>query len=208
MPDPEESYDRVAAEYATEFRDELSHKPFDRKMLDWLIEKVGGLGPICDMGCGPGQVAKYLHEKGSQACGIDLSGEMVRQAQLLNPEIRFEQGNMLSLEIDQNSLGGIAAFYSLIHVPRESVVQALTEFKQVLRSGGAILIAHHIGADVVHRDEWFGKDVSLDFLFFETNEMKEYVTRSGLLLEEVIERDPYPAVEYPSRRSYMFARKR
>jgi len=105
-------------------------------------------------------------------------------------------------------LGGIAAFYSLIHIPRESVVEALTEFRRVLKIGGALLIAHHIGTDAVHRDEWFGKKVSLDFLFFETNEMKDYVTRSGLILEEIIERDPYAGFEYPSRRAYIFARKK
>ena len=48
------SYTQVAEEYAKRLYHELAQKPFDRKMLDWLIEKVGGLGTICDMGCGPG----------------------------------------------------------------------------------------------------------------------------------------------------------
>jgi len=47
------SYDRVAEDYAAQFRDELDKKPFDRKMLDWLAEKVGGSGVICDMGVAP-----------------------------------------------------------------------------------------------------------------------------------------------------------
>src|SRR5882724_8784950 len=91
------SYDRVAEDYAREFSDELLHKPFDRKMLDWLAEKVGGLGMICDLGCGPGQVARYLHDRGARVCGIDLSPEMVRQAQRLYSEIPFQQGDMLAL---------------------------------------------------------------------------------------------------------------
>jgi len=203
-----ESYDKVAAEYAVEFSDELNHKPFDRKLLNWLIEKVGALGPICDMGCGPGQIAKYLSDHGAEVRGVDLSPEMVRQAQLLHPEIAFEQGDMLALDkIADDALGGIAAFYSLIHVPRNFVVKALTEFKRVLRPGGCILMTHHIGSNSVHRNEWFGKEVALDFLFFETEEMKDYITRAGLILEEVIERDPYRDFEYPSRRAYTFARK-
>ncbi len=51
------SYDRVAENYANQFRDEMDKKPFDRKMLDWLAEKVSSLGVICDMGCGPGQIS-------------------------------------------------------------------------------------------------------------------------------------------------------
>ena len=75
----------------------MDRKPFDGKMLDWLIEKVEGLGPICDLECGPGQVARYLHGRGAEACGIDLSPEMVRQAARLNPGIGFQPGDMLAL---------------------------------------------------------------------------------------------------------------
>ena len=52
-----DNYDILAENYAVQFRNELDKKPFDWKMLDWLIEKVGDLGTICDMGCGPGQIA-------------------------------------------------------------------------------------------------------------------------------------------------------
>jgi len=202
------NYDLVAAEYAAAFRDEMEKKPFDRKMLDWLMEKVGGSGQICDLGCGPGQVAGYLHGRGAAACGIDLSPEMVKQAQLLNPGVHFQQGDMLALtEIADATFGGIAAFYSIIHIPRPSVVDALGELKRVLRPGGVLLVTFHIGVDTVHRDELLGKEVSLDFHFFETAEMKGYLKGAGFELEEVIERDPYPEVEYPSRRAYIFARK-
>jgi len=61
--DLQHSYDRVAEQYAEQFRDEMSQKPFDQKMLDWLAEKVGHLGAICDLGCGPGQVARYLSDQ-------------------------------------------------------------------------------------------------------------------------------------------------
>ncbi|MDQ3133651.1 MAG: class I SAM-dependent methyltransferase [Acidobacteriota bacterium] len=203
------SYDRVAEDYAQQFRDEMDQKPFDRKMLDWLIEKLGGSGIICDMGCGPGQIARYLHRQGVKACGVDLSPAMVQQAQSLNPEIPFQRGDMLALaDVADNSYGGIAAFYSIVHIPRRKVVQALQEFKRVLRPQGVLLLAFHIGQEIKHLDEWWGKEVSVDFLFFETEEMKSYLMTAGFGLEEVIERDPYPeAVEYQSRRAYIFAKK-
>lgn len=202
------SYDRVASQYADHFSDELNHKPFDRKMLDWLIEKTGAPGTICDMGCGPGQIARYLFQRGAQVCGVDLSEEMVRVARERNPMISFQQGNMLRLEaITDNSYVGIAAFYSIIHIPKSAVVSALTELKRVLCPGGVLLLTHHIGQELVHLDELLGTPVSLDFIFFETSEMKNYLNAAGFILEEVIERDPYPEVEYQSRRAYLFARK-
>lgn len=202
------SYDSVAEDYAEHFRDELDKKPFDRKMLDWLAEKVGDLGIICDMGCGPGQAARYLFDRGAKVCGVDLSPGMVERARRLNPDLPFLEGDMLALSnIADNSYGGVAAFYSVIHVPRPALNQALGELKRVLRPGGTLLLTCHIGQEVIRRDEWWGKEVSLDFIFFETEELKDHLKEVGFELQEVIERDPYPEVEYPSRRAYLFARK-
>ncbi len=203
-----QNYDPVAEDYAREFSDEMSKKPFDRKMLDWLIEKVNGLGTICDLGCGVGQVAGYLRSRGASVCGIDLSAEMIKQAQRLNPEIAFQQGDLLELtNVADNSFGGIAAFYSIIHIPRSSRVEALQEMKRVLCPGGKLLLTFHIGQNDVHLDEWWDKQVSLDFYFFETEEMKSCLTQAGFEIEEAIERDPYPNIEVQTRRAYLFARK-
>ncbi|HEY0005062.1 MAG TPA: class I SAM-dependent methyltransferase [Pyrinomonadaceae bacterium] len=206
--DLQTSYDRVAADYAEQFLSEMEKKPFDWKMLDWLAERVGALGVICDMGCGPGQIARYLYDHGAKVCGVDLSRAMVEQAESLHPAIGFEQGDMLALEgVADNSYGGIAAFYSIIHVPRPLVGQALQELKRVLRPEGILLLTFHIGQEIIHRDEWWGKEVSVDFIFYQTEEMKDYLRLAGFELQEVIERDPYADAEYPSRRAYIFARK-
>ena len=156
----QKSYDLVASDYSEEYRDELEKKPFDRKMLDWLAEKVGARGLICDMGCGPGQIAGYLHSRGVKTCGIDLSSEMVREARRLHGEISFEQGDMRALTGQASgSWGGIAAFYSLIHIPRPEMAAALRELRRVLVPDGVLLAAFHVGRETIHKDEWWGKDV-------------------------------------------------
>jgi SAM-dependent methyltransferase len=210
MPhDPQTSYDRVASEYASRMSDELDHKPFDRVMLGWLSQKVGGRGPICDMGCGPGQIARYLHSQGVEACGVDLSPEMVTQAHRLNPAIPFRQGDMLILDgIADSAYGGIAAFYSIIHIPRDDIARALLTLHRVLMPGGVILLAFHLGDETLHMDEWWGLPVNVDFHFYGREEMKGLLQAAGFTVEEAIERDPYPPeVEHQSRRAYIFARR-
>lgn len=205
----QENYDRVAENYAAHFRNELDEKPFDRKMLDWLIEKVADSGIICDMGCGPGQIAAYLHARGADVCGVDLSPEMIRQARRLNPSIDFQTGDMLRLdEIADDSFGGIAAFYAIVNIPSESISQVFAELHRVLKSQGVLLVSFHIGRQIVHLDEMLEKAVSLDFFFYETANIREKLTAAGFEIEEAIERDPYAeAVEHQSRRAYIFARK-
>jgi SAM-dependent methyltransferase len=207
IQDTRTSYDRVAAEYADRFKDEMDDKPFDRDCLDRLAHEVGDLGPICDLGCGPGQIARYLHHQGVKALGVDLSPKMVAEAQRLNPEIHFHQGDMLSLSDADNSWGGIAAFYCIIHIPREQVVNALREMRRVLKPGGVLLVTFHIGEEIKHIDEWWEKPVNLDFAFYMPDQMEAWLKEAGFDLMETLVREPNPEVEVATRRAYLFARK-
>lgn len=201
------SYDAVADEYVRRIYDELRHKQLDRELLNRLASEAGS-GSVCDIGCGPGHVTRYLHEQGAQVCGIDLSDAMVRRARELNPGICFQQGDMTALNLPDKRYTGIAAFYSLIHIPPADMVAALRELRRVLCPGGLLLAAFHIGDDTVHLDEWWGQPVSVDFHFFQAAQMKAWMEAAGFVIEEAIERDPYPEIEHPSRRGYVFARRK
>jgi SAM-dependent methyltransferase len=201
------SYDAVADEYVRRIFDELKDKPLDRQLLDRFAAGVRNVGPACDLGCGPGHVARYLHEQGVQVCGIDLSPVMVEQARRLTPAVEFRQGDLSALDVAEGAWAGIAAFYSLIHIPNSDLPQALGELRRVLRPGGLLLAAFHIGDETLHLDEWWGHTVSVDFHFFQPDEMESRLREAGFAIEETIERDPYPEVEHQSRRCYIFARR-
>jgi SAM-dependent methyltransferase len=205
--DVQTSYDLVADEYVRRIFDELARKPLDCQLLDRFASLAQAIGPVCDMGCGPGHVARYLHERGVQVTGIDLSSVMVHHARRLNPGIEFSQGDMRSLDIEDGAWGGIAAFYSIIHIPRSDVVMVLHEMKRLLRPGGWLLLAFHMGDDILHLDEWCGQNVSVDFILFRPEEMASFLRSAGFLILEIVEREPYPDVEHPSRRAYIFAEK-
>ena len=201
------SYDQVAVEYAEKMKDEMDYKPFDRDCLDRLAREVGDVGPICDMGCGPGQIARYLHRHGVPTLGVDLSPRMIEVATQLNPEIHFHQGDMLALPDADNSWGGIAAFYCIIHIPRERIVDALREMQRVLKPGGILLITFHIGNEAKHVDEWWEKPVNLDAFFYQPAEMETWLKEAGYERKETLVRDPNPQVEVETRRAYLFASK-
>src|SRR5580692_12355517 len=90
-----ENYDQIAVEYARNLFHELDGKPLDRELLDRFAAETQSRGRVCDIGCGPGQVACYLKARGCDVFGLDLSPAMVQRAQQLNPEIHFHEGNML-----------------------------------------------------------------------------------------------------------------
>jgi len=202
-----ESYDCVAEEYARRIADELQHKPLDRELLDRFAAQTRGRGEVCDMGCGPGHVARYLRDAGASVFGLDLSPGMLTQARKLNPDIPFRDGNMLSLDLADATLAGVAAFYAIVNIPRQSLPVVFRETHRVLKSGGLLLLAFHAGNEILHEDELWGRKISMDFLLFQPSDIKLDLEAAGFIIEEVVEREPYPEVEYPSRRAYIFARK-
>jgi SAM-dependent methyltransferase len=203
-----ESYDRLADEYARRLFNELQRKPLDRELLDRFAAEVAGNGEVCDMGCGPGHVARYLRDAGASVFGLDLSPRMLEQARQLNPDISFREGNMPALDLPDGTLAGIAAFYAIVNIPRESLPLVFREMERVLQPGGLLLLAFHMGDEVLHEDELWGRPISMDFFFFQPFAIRDYMEAAGFVVEEIIEREPYaPEVEYPSRRAYIFARK-
>jgi|SRR5258705_1831412 len=103
-----------------------------------------------------------------------LSSELVERARQLNPDIKFEQGNMFALNA----------------------------------AGGLLLLAFHVGDEVVHFDELWGQAVSLDFHLFCADAVAGALRRAGFEVEKIVERDPYPNVEAQTRRGYILASKR
>jgi SAM-dependent methyltransferase len=202
-----ESYDRLAVEYARRISDELRHKPLDRQLLDCFAKQTSGQGEVCDMGCGPGHVARYLRDAGASVFGLDLSPGMLEQARKLNPDIAFREGNMLSLDIPDGALAGVAAFYAIVNIPRQSLLLIFREMARVLRPGGLLLLGFHAGDEVIQEEELWGHKLSMNFLFFQPSEIKLDLEAAGFAIEEIVEREPYPEVEYQSRRAYIFARK-
>lgn len=198
------SYDRSAERYAETFFRELDRKPYDRALLDKFAADLRGRGKACDLGCGPGHVARYLKTRGVDIFGIDISPRMVEVATRLNPDILFRQGDMLALDLPDETLSGLAAFYSLIHVSRESAVRALHEIHRVLLPDAPLLLSVHGGKGELHADEFLGLPVSIDATLFQPDEMAGYVRQAGFSVDDVATREPYD-FEFQSTRVYISA---
>jgi SAM-dependent methyltransferase len=202
------SYDTIADEYAKRIDGELSHKPFDRQLLDAFAEQTRQQGTVADLGCGPGMVTQYLHDAGVNVVGFDLSPRMVQRASELHPGIAFKCEDFTRLEVLDNQWAGIVALYSLIHLPREEVQSVLRDFFRVLAPGGLLLLSFHIGPDTQHVTDWWEQTVDLDFVFYQMAEMLTNIWGAGFDTELHTEREPYaPDVEVQTQRGYILAKK-
>src|SRR5499425_935343 len=195
-----ESYDSVARTYAAHLASELSGKPLDRHLLNRFAEEVRGRGLVADLGCGPGHVARYLHDQGVTMVGIDLSPQMIEEARRLNPELEFRVGDMRKLSLPDASLVGAIAFYSIVHFARDELLTVMGELRRAIALGGLALVAFHVGRDVVHVGELFGAQVNLDFRLHAPADVVAALSVARLAVIEHVEREPYEGAEYLSRR--------
>jgi SAM-dependent methyltransferase len=203
-----ESYNRLAEQYAARLFKELANKPLDRELLDRFASQTHQRGKVCDMGCGPGQIARYLRDAGADVFGLDLSPQMLEQARKLNPDVPFYQGDMTALNLEGGSLAGIAAFYAIVNLPERTLPSVFQEFHRVLQPGGLLLLSFHTGDEVLQVRELWGEPIAMDFFFFQPTAIRGRLEAAGFGIDQVIEREPYaPEVEHQSRRAYIFARK-
>lgn len=206
------AYDTVARAYYEQLGGELAGKPLDRGLLTSFAELTAS-GTIADLGCGPGHVTRFLAEQHSDVIGVDLSPGMIAIARESAPDLRFTVGSMLRLPAADGAWAGAIALYSIIHLSDSERTAAFSEFARVLRCEGWLLTAFHIDSaefaagQVSHRTDWFGQSVDLDGYFLEPAQVLREIEAAGFTIMSTVIRQPWPAVEYPSRRCYLLAQR-
>ena len=206
------SYDAVAEAYAARYLDELRAKPLDRALLRVFAEDVqagehDAAVPVADVGCGPGQVARFLHDLGASACGVDISPRMLELARSAHPGVTFIEAAMQALPVADAGWAGITAFYAICHVPPAELPPVLAEFHRAVRPGGPLLIAFHAGDETRHADELLGVSVDLDFFLHPPERIASLVEDAGLRIEATLRRHPYEPQEVATERAYILARR-
>jgi SAM-dependent methyltransferase len=166
MPQPadldvvRDSYDRVADNYvdmvAKTGLGDIRAQPWLRAAIDVFADAVGGLGPVLDVGCGPGTVTGYLAERGVDVSGIDLSPRMIEHARRLYPQCRFSVGSSTDLDLAEASCGGLLGWWSLFNLPRHVLPRVLSSFARALVPAGQVILATHVGDGDWPRTEAYG----------------------------------------------------
>jgi SAM-dependent methyltransferase len=204
------SYDAIAAPFSERFpADGLDDRPLERMLFAAFAELVRATGsaPVADLGSGPGHVTALLHSLGLPVFGVDISPRMVELARRAHPGMRFHVGSMTSLDLPDGTLGGIAALYSIIHVPDEHLPAVFAEFHRVLVPGGHVLLAFQSGDkdEHLHLTERFGQKISLEYYWRTPESVADRLTAAGFRPHARELREPYDEEKQP--RAFLLVRK-
>lgn len=202
-------YDVTAAAYAAQFHGHLNDKPLDLAMLSGFAGLVrrNGAETLADVGCGTGATTAMFAEFGLDVVGIDLSPNMIAEARRLNPGLVFRVGSMPSLDIEDAGVDAVCAWYSIVHVPDESLAQVFSEFHRVLAPDGHLLLAFQVGEQPRELDEAFGDRVALTFYRRRPAAVVDMLAASGLNLYAQLVREPDDDGLESTSQAYLIGRK-
>jgi SAM-dependent methyltransferase len=189
LADTRTSYDTVAVSYAEILRGERPGTAAERGMMKMFTELVNakGGGPVADVGCGPGRHTSYLDGLGLETFGIDLSPGMIEVARRDYPGLRFEVGSMTELAIEDASLGGLLAWFTLIHIPDHEIPGVLRHFHRALRPGGMLLTGFHVGDGSRLKTEGYGGHPMKVYVHRRQPEVvAEWLREAGFVVEMTI----------------------
>lgn len=103
-------------------------------------------GRVLDVGSGPGQWTDHLRRRGVAIEGVEPVPEFLAAARRRYPDSSYREGRAERLPAPDRSLGGILAWYSLIHAEPDDIAAPLEEFARVLAPGGSLLLGFFTGA--------------------------------------------------------------
>ncbi|MEV5441028.1 class I SAM-dependent methyltransferase [Streptomyces sp. NPDC052644] len=189
-----ESYDTVADAYSALVKPPSELDPLSRSMLTAFAELVqeSDLGPVADLGCGPGKVTAHLAGLGVSPIGIDVSPRMIELARTAYPDLPFSVGSITALAFEEGALGGILAFYSTHHTPPELLPVVFAEFHRTLAPGGHLLLVGHVGSGEHRRptQAYGGHPVSFESYRLPTGQLARLLNQAGFTIDAQLVQEP------------------
>ena len=139
-----EAYSRRAEEYIDAVGRIEHAAQVDR---DYLLAWAKSItGRVVDVGCGPGQWTDFFHHAGIDVEGVDPSDAFIERAKRSYPDARYRRGRAEQLDCADASVGGILAWFSLIHHDPADLHGPLAEFTRCLAPGGSVALGFFDGS--------------------------------------------------------------
>ncbi|RGE17635.1 class I SAM-dependent methyltransferase [Leucobacter sp. wl10] len=187
------AYASRAAEYIEAVGSIDDAAPSDlERVLQWAR---GVEGLVLDVGSGPGQWTDLLRSAGVEVEGVEPVAEFLAAARRRYPECRFRDGRAEDLRVADGSLGGILAWYSLIHTDPADIGVPLAEFARSIRPGGSLLVGFFTGTDLEPFDH-----AVIDAYYWPAGLLASRIEDAGFSVVDVLSRSESGAPPRPGRR--------
>jgi len=149
-----DGYDAIAGAYLDWAA--LVVDPTRDRLFDALLDQLPAGAHVLDLGCGAGIPWTKRLAARFGVVGVDISETQIELARRNVPEAAFSLGDMSTIELEAASFDGIAALYSLSHLPREDHAALIGRLGTWLKPGGLLLATFGAHDSPDWTGEWLG----------------------------------------------------
>jgi SAM-dependent methyltransferase len=124
-----EIYDKYIKEYVDKFMGlDLYADTFNH-----LLQLIPLAASVLDLGCGPGNVVKYLssRRKDLTFLGVDIAAGMIEEAKRQNPGVCFRVMDIMDMPDVEQAFDVIVGAFCLPYLPRENVPRFFQNIKTI-----------------------------------------------------------------------------
>ncbi len=113
-----------------------------------IVDGARRLGPVLEIGTGPGRDALAMAEAGLNVVGVDLSSGHAARAAARG--LTMAVGSARALPFAAGSIGAMWSMSTLMHIPAVAIEGAMHEVARVLAPGATVAIGVWAGPDIEH----------------------------------------------------------
>ena len=106
-------------------------------MTDWLT-CLPADASLLDLGCGGGQDAGNLRQRGYRVVGLDRTSALLLAGRRRDPSLPLVLADLRQLPFQEMSFDGLWAAASLMHLPKPVARRVLTGLCSLVRPGGVL----------------------------------------------------------------------
>jgi SAM-dependent methyltransferase len=182
--DPKElvarSYDRIAeahAAWASTVRTTERARYVAR-----LIASFPRGARLLELGCGTGGTTTKTLATHFDLIGVDISPRSIGLARAAVPNAHFIVGDMTQVELPPSNFDAVAAFYSIIHVPRDEHAALFARIHRWLRPNGLLVAALGLSDNPAgYEADWLG--APMFWSGYERNVSEQLIASAGFTVQ-------------------------
>ena len=184
-------YNHHVPQYVNKFMDLGLYKDTFDELLKLLPTKAR----VLELGCGPGNVVKYLKSKRGDLdiLGIDLAPEMIKEAERQNPGAEFQLMDIRDVAQLNRKFDAVIVAFAIPYISSHDVAALFSDIQNLTVANGLLYLSCMEGP--VERSGWektsFTGDSEMYINYYERTEIEELLKAHHFSIEQFYTKD-YP----------------
>ncbi|WP_158586478.1 class I SAM-dependent DNA methyltransferase [Leptospira stimsonii] len=157
------TWNEIADLYEEKFMD----FPLYNETYDFFCKELPENSRVLELGCGPGNIAKYIVEKRNDLIleGIDIAYNMINLAKKNNPSCTFSVGDIRKYESQHNKFSGIICGFCLPYLSILEIKTLIPKLNESLETNGLLYLSF-VEGDPNHSGIKKGKDNRILYFYY------------------------------------------